>query len=65
MPYRGGEATYGLAGDHQHAVCSSCGAVEEIPVAQLVQAVSTALRATAFRLESLVLSGLCSACQQA
>ncbi|MFI9274859.1 Fur family transcriptional regulator [Kitasatospora sp. NPDC052896] len=63
VPGRGGEASYGLAGDHHHAVCSRCGAIEEIPGPQLARILAAAVKATAYRVESLIFSGLCPTCR--
>ncbi|WP_438470856.1 Fur family transcriptional regulator [Streptomyces asiaticus] len=59
-----GQASYGLAVEpHHHAVCTGCGAVDQIPVPAMEGVLRAAAGATAFRPESLVLSGLCPSCQ--
>lgn len=59
-----GQASYGLVGEpHHHAVCTSCGAIDEIPALPVANALDSAMQATAFRLQSVVLNGLCPACQ--
>lgn len=60
-------ATYGIADvPHHHAVCTSCGAVTEVPAAALAATVNLAQQATGYTLDnnaSLQLHGLCSNCQ--
>ncbi|MEU1460753.1 Fur family transcriptional regulator [Streptomyces sp. NPDC005727] len=58
------QASYGLAVEpHHHVVCTGCGAVDQIPAPVVAEALQAAAGVTAFRPESLVLSGLCPGCQ--
>ncbi|MFF7975851.1 transcriptional repressor [Streptomyces sp. NPDC007905] len=58
------QASYGLAVEpHHHAVCTGCGAIEQIPAPAVAEALQAAAGAMSFRPESLVLSGLCPSCQ--
>ncbi|MFF0793737.1 Fur family transcriptional regulator [Streptomyces spiralis] len=58
------QASYGLVGEaHHHAVCTNCGAIDEVPAPLVADALNSAVQATAFRLQSLVLNGLCPTCQ--
>ncbi|MFJ5116992.1 Fur family transcriptional regulator [Kitasatospora sp. NPDC088548] len=60
----GGELSYGLVGEpHHHALCAVCGAVSEFPYELLAGAVADTARRTGFRLESLVVNGVCPDCQ--
>lgn len=60
-------ATYGIARiPHHHAVCTSCGAIAEVPAAALAASVNLAQQATGYNLNhnaSLQLHGLCTNCQ--
>ncbi|MGW0412394.1 Fur family transcriptional regulator [Streptomyces collinus] len=59
------QVSFGLAMEaHHHAVCTGCGAIDQIPVAAVAEVMRAAASATAYRPEGLVLSGLCPRCQQ-
>lgn len=61
--------TYGLtANPHHHAVCTSCGAVIEVPAEQLSAALAHASDGSQFALSAtagLTLHGMCPDCQAA
>ncbi|HKS49792.1 MAG TPA: Fur family transcriptional regulator [Amycolatopsis sp.] len=58
------QVTYGLAVEpHHHAVCNRCGTIQEIPAPALADALRATAKAIAFRPESVVVTGLCPACQ--
>lgn len=63
----GGVTMYGPGRDpHHHAVCTSCGAVSEIPAQQPSAALKKAPEASAFALSDqhgLTLRGVCPKCQ--
>ncbi|MGW5731028.1 Fur family transcriptional regulator [Nocardia beijingensis] len=60
--------SYGLTDiPHHHAVCTRCGAIEEVPSAHLSVALAEARTGSRFALPDtagLTMHGLCPACQQ-
>ncbi|MFE3254200.1 Fur family transcriptional regulator [Nocardia sp. NPDC059091] len=60
--------SYGLTDiPHHHAVCTRCGAIDEVPSAHLTVALAEARNGSRFALPDtggLTLHGLCPACQQ-
>lgn len=63
----GGTTLYDPVGKpHQHAVCSTCGAIEDLPVEfdlSMVQAAAAAIRFSARTLE-VVVTGTCGRCSR-
>ncbi|MFD6351534.1 Fur family transcriptional regulator [Nocardia tengchongensis] len=59
--------SYGLTDmPHHHAVCTRCGAIDEVPSAHLAEALAEARAGSRFALPDtagLTLHGLCPACQ--
>lgn len=68
LPLDGGVTTYGMAtAPHHHAVCTSCGAIIEVPARQLSSALEHAIAGSSFALSEaagLTLRGLCPQCQR-
>lgn len=62
-------ASYGLTDTpHHHAVCTGCGAIDEVPAADLSAALAAARSGSRFALPDtagLTLHGLCPTCQRA
>ncbi|MFJ6381353.1 Fur family transcriptional regulator [Kitasatospora sp. NPDC092039] len=61
----GGEFSYGLVGEpHHHALCVECGRIAEFPDRLVAHGLRAAGFHTGFRIEALVVSGLCPDCQE-
>lgn len=61
-----GERLYGLADQpHHHAVCASCGALDELPAAPLAAAAAAAGTGSTLDIDgaTVTLSGLCRTCR--
>ena len=65
-------STYGLADrPHHHAICTSCGRIQEIPAPQLSAALADLAQASGLRVApddpagGLILYGTCDGCQKA
>jgi Fur family ferric uptake transcriptional regulator len=60
----GGSTVYDPRGEHEHAVCRSCGAVVDLEVDVATDPVLRAAQASGFRAErvDVVASGLCADC---
>jgi Fe2+ or Zn2+ uptake regulation protein len=61
-----GPAAYGLANPpHHHVLCSTCGALSDVPAAALAATLTTAQAATGYQLtrSGLTLPGRCPTCQ--
>ena len=60
------QTTYGLAmRTHHHAVCTRCGAIDEIPAGTIVEAFDAVVRRTGFAPhdDAVTVYGLCTSCQ--